>query len=208
MGPVYLNWEKDSMYACFCDMGFFGADCSMSEWSLNFFLFFFCWQSTLIMLYSMAEMCAKNDDPLTTGQGYRKIKITVGAAGGTLAGTIQVTFNGQTATLSAKSGLGGNSDSSCSAAFSALKNVKVAVCTITNADANTLGAAYNVEFQEWAHFETENNVFQNDGNPPLTSFTCDISTITSGTTPTCSITDVVASNVIGTILWATFWMHD
>ncbi|KAJ0412561.1 hypothetical protein ATCC90586_006928 [Pythium insidiosum] len=53
VGPVYSNWEKDSMSSCFCDMGYGGADCSI-------------------------QLCPKNDDPLTTGQGFRTIKITIG----------------------------------------------------------------------------------------------------------------------------------
>ncbi|KAJ0409892.1 hypothetical protein P43SY_005786 [Pythium insidiosum] len=55
VGPVYSNWEKDSMSSCFCDMGYGGADCSI-------------------------QLCPKNDDPLTTGQGFRTIKITIAEA--------------------------------------------------------------------------------------------------------------------------------
>lgn len=28
-GPAYSNWEKDSMYMCSCDYGFYGPDCSL-----------------------------------------------------------------------------------------------------------------------------------------------------------------------------------
>ncbi|KAE9358135.1 hypothetical protein PR003_g1462 [Phytophthora rubi] len=54
-GPTYTNWEKDSMTSCMCDMGYNGPDCSQF-------------------------MCAKNDDPLTTGQAYRTIQIAVRAS--------------------------------------------------------------------------------------------------------------------------------
>lgn len=30
-GVAYTNWDKDSIQFCECDDGFFGSDCSMSE---------------------------------------------------------------------------------------------------------------------------------------------------------------------------------
>jgi hypothetical protein len=54
VGPVYSNWEKDSMSNCMCDMGFTGPDCSQREfvciedgfallWSLNS-----CWWQSCV----------------------------------------------------------------------------------------------------------------------------------------------------------------
>ena len=40
---VYNNWDADKIYACDCDRGFFGYDCSLRS-------------------------CPRGDDPLTTGQ--------------------------------------------------------------------------------------------------------------------------------------------
>ncbi|RLN63540.1 hypothetical protein BBJ29_009826, partial [Phytophthora kernoviae] len=51
-------------------------------------------------------------------------------------------------------------------------------------------------FKEWTHLGVENNLLYHTGNPALSSFTCDISLITSANSPTCAITDVVATNVI------------
>mmetsp|Transcript_26196 Transcript_26196/g.78912 ORF Transcript_26196/g.78912 Transcript_26196/m.78912 type:complete len:129 (-) Transcript_26196:31-417(-) len=31
VGPVYENWDKDSVTSCFCDAGFSGPDCSRRE---------------------------------------------------------------------------------------------------------------------------------------------------------------------------------
>lgn len=140
-------------------------------------------------------MCPKNDDPLTTGQGYRTIKISTGGTGSALAGTIRVGFNGEVATLGASAA--DNTDVSCAAAFRRMRNVIDATCTISNQNGVTQGADYTVAFTEWMHIDGENNLLQHSGNPPLASFTCDISQVTSTNAPTCSIADVVATNVIG-----------
>lgn len=33
VGPEYSNWDAQSTTACYCDQGFFGADCSNREWA-------------------------------------------------------------------------------------------------------------------------------------------------------------------------------
>lgn len=140
-------------------------------------------------------MCPKHDDPLTTGQAYRTIAITVGGTGSALSGVVKVHFNGEIATLSAS--VADNTAGSCASAFEKMRNVLHATCTISGQDSTTEGAVYTVEFTEWAHMDGENNLLYHFGNPPLTSFTCDISGVTSTNSPTCAIADVVATNVIG-----------
>ncbi|TYZ64662.1 hypothetical protein PybrP1_002508, partial [[Pythium] brassicae (nom. inval.)] len=172
LGPQYTNWERDNIQACLCDTGYTGPDCSMSA----------------------CEMCPKNDDPLTTGQGYRTIKIRIGGTASLLVGTVGVAFNGEVATIDASAA--GNTASTCASAFMQLRSVARATCTITVLDNTVKSAEYVVEFTEWAHIDAENNLLFHNGNPPLSAFTCDISKVTSANTPTCAITDIVASNVI------------
>ena len=31
-GPVYSNWDADSIQLCDCDAGYYGPDCSLSKW--------------------------------------------------------------------------------------------------------------------------------------------------------------------------------
>ena len=78
-----------------------------------------------------------------------------------------------------------------------MSNVETAACTMGSVDGTTKGATYTITFTEWMPHLAENNVYSHDGNPPITDFTCDISGVTSSNSPTCSITDVVNSNVIG-----------
>jgi hypothetical protein len=142
-----------------------------------------------------AEMCPKHDDPLTTGQGNRTIAITTGGTGTALSGVVRINFNGEATTLSAS--VEGNTAASCASAFEKMRSVRHATCGISGQDATTKGAVYTIAFTEWTHMDGENNLLFHFGNPPLTSFTCDISGVTSTNSPTCAIADVVATNVIG-----------
>ena len=57
---------------------------------------------------------------------------------------------------------------------------------------------YVVTFVSWPTYPAQNNVFEHDGNPPLSSFTCDVSkveTIGGGGKAVCSIEDVVSEHV-------------
>ncbi|KAG3015769.1 hypothetical protein PC121_g13646 [Phytophthora cactorum] len=174
VGPVYSNWEKDSMSSCMCDMGYTGPDCSQL-------------------------MCAKNDDPLTTGQGYRTIQIQVDADASTniaLAGSVRVHFLGDIAVFSAVAVADAAHEQACAQAFQSMRTVLTATCTITSVNPVTAAAIYTVAFKEWVHLGGENNLLYHDGNPPLSSFTCDLTKVTSLNSPTCAVTDVTATNVI------------
>ncbi|GMF30434.1 unnamed protein product [Phytophthora lilii] len=145
-------------------------------------------------------MCAKNDDPLTTGQGYRAIEIQVGADASSntaLSGDIRINFLGDVAVFSANAEADQAHEDACASAFEKLRTVLKATCTISSVDVVTKGATYTVTFTEWVHLGGENNLLYHTGNPPLSSFTCDISQMTGPSSRTCAITDIVTSNVIG-----------
>ncbi|CEG46085.1 Teneurin-1 and related extracellular matrix proteins, contain EGF-like repeats, partial [Plasmopara halstedii] len=174
VGPVYSNWEKDSVSSCMCDMGYTGPDCSQL-------------------------MCAKNDDPLTTGQVHRQIQIQVGADASSnlaLAGLIQVRFLGDVAAFDVAAAADSAHEQACAQAIMNLRSVLKASCTITSVDPVTRGAIYTVTFQEWVHLGGENNLLFHTGNPPLSSFTCDLTKVTSLNLPSCVISDVTTANVI------------
>ncbi|RQM20469.1 hypothetical protein B5M09_010546, partial [Aphanomyces astaci] len=139
-------------------------------------------------------MCPKNDDPLTPGQAFRSIALTVSGATSALAGVVTVTFNGYSFTMPANAN--SNSDAICAAAVLTLGNVRTATCVMSAVDSTTQGATYTIEFQEWSHWDSENNVFFHTGNPPLASFSCHVAGVTSANSPTCSFADVVSTNLI------------
>ena len=69
-GQKYNNWDKNSLYLCECDNGFFGSDCSQ-------------------------VMCPKGDDPLTINQYYRSINVHIMETGYyDLKGYINIIFMG------------------------------------------------------------------------------------------------------------------
>ncbi len=83
-------------------------------------------------------MCAKNDDPLTTGQTYRSISLTISATGIIpLAGFVSFTFNGQTMTMPANADE--NSNVICTAAILTLNNIRSATCIMSNIATTTRG---------------------------------------------------------------------
>ncbi|KAF0688123.1 hypothetical protein As57867_020163, partial [Aphanomyces stellatus] len=169
IGPTYTNWEANEVGGCYCDMGYTGPDCSM-------------------------RMCPKNDDPLTTGQSYRTISLTVAAMGSALAGSISVAFNGYSFTMPANGNA--NSNSICTKGVQTLANVAQATCTMGAVDATTGGATYTIVFKQWTIVGAENNVFFHSGNPSLSLFTCNVVGVTSANSPTCTFADVVTTNLI------------
>jgi hypothetical protein len=96
---------------------------------------------------------------------------------------VRVTFNGYTTSFDAAPGTTGSSE--CTTAFTALKNVLVASCTKGTTASG--GAPYTITFTSWPEYPLENNLHSHSGNPALSSFTCDISSVT-GTAPACAIT--------------------
>ncbi|RLN78989.1 hypothetical protein BBJ28_00007362, partial [Nothophytophthora sp. Chile5] len=141
-------------------------------------------------------MCGKNDDPLTTGQGYRTIQLTVGASTTALAGFVRIHFLGDVVTLNANAEVPADAEEACESAFESMRYVLQATCTVTAIDPITKGAVYTVKFTEWTHLGAENNLLYHSGNPPLSSFTCDLSKVTSANAPTCVIIDVAVTDVI------------
>jgi len=167
VGPLYANWDKDTFSGCVCDYGYFGPSCAL-------------------------RMCPKGDDPATASQVSRAITVTTSAASGTLAGTIGITFDGHTVDIAADAST--VSASSFGISFASMGSVDTASVVKVNGYSSGNGAAYTVTMT-YPTYPEQNNIFYHDGNPPLASFTCDISAITGATTPTCTITDSINSNI-------------
>ena len=98
-GPVYTNWDKDSITMCVCDASFFGADCSL-------------------------RMCPKGDDPLTINQNYRQIMMRIESPNN-LAGAIGLEFQGVTTFIN----LSPATDSDCKRAVESSPQIGTVACT-------------------------------------------------------------------------------
>eukprot|EP01031_Cornospumella_fuschlensis_P040630 gene40630-49537_t len=89
LGPVYTNWDRDSVHLCECEQGYFGADCSLI-------------------------MCPKGDDPLTVNQNYRRLTMRL-TASRRIASQITLSFQGTKIDFRVRSSI---SNAECSAQFS------------------------------------------------------------------------------------------
>lgn len=168
VGPTYTNWDKSSITVCNCDAGFFGPDCSRI-------------------------MCPKTDDPVSINQSPRAVELTIESHnGGALSGDVVVFFNGYYAAFGADAS--SMSARKCEKAWESLENVEDVTCKMSTTAA---GAKYNVSFESWPVVPRENNLFSHTGNPPIESFTCDISAVSvaGGGAMTCNMTDVVSTHV-------------
>jgi hypothetical protein len=157
----------------------------------------------------LLEMCPKNNDPLTISQQFRTIKIalrTVSPSNASvlLTGSVGIRFMSQIAVLNASATQ--NTDNLCAEAFKTMQQVRSVSCRKSNVNGMTGEAEYIVAFTEWSHSGSENNVFTHDGNPPISAFQCDlmnarvetdVTTATAAATPTCEITDIQRTNLIG-----------
>jgi len=143
-------------------------------------------------------MCPKGDDPLTDFTDYRVITLTTNATQGFLNGTLRFTFNGESFNFPANASAWNESD--CEKAFESLRNVDDVVCSRA-AVTNRLSSSFTIQFRSFPIHPYENNIFSNDGNPPLSAFYCDTSDVNKHDAKlvTCTITDVVGDTYPGRI---------
>jgi hypothetical protein len=181
-GVEYGNWGSAKIQGCLCDPGRFGPFCEL-------------------------RMCPKGDDPLTTGQQYRTIRIVTNMtddsymSGAILTGHYTLTFDGEQMQFSANASK--TSAAVMERAFESLPNVLDAF--VTRGPVSWLGgAAYTVQLRKFPELPHQNNIHSHSGNPPLSSFTCDVSRALGSETintpnirgnATCQISDVVSTNV-------------
>lgn len=109
---------------------------------------------------------------------------------GTLAGQFKFVFLGQSFYFNANANL--FNETECETAFRTLSNVEDVTCSRTSPTLVS-GATYTINFLSFPTKPYENNIFNHDGNPPLSSFQCDTSLVTGGVSPACVLSDVNAS---------------
>lgn len=153
---------------CICAPGFTGAGCESAH-------------------------CPRGDDPLTTGQSTRSIRLTTLPAGEQpVDGLFRVSFMDASATMAAAGA--DNDDAACGRALSGLAGVERASCE--RGEIGPLGeTSYVIRFHEWSSIPVD-AAKPHYGNPPLASFAC-ASTLPGDAwdVPQCVIEDVVAENV-------------
>lgn len=166
LGVEYNQWDKYSVTACKCDQGFAGPDCSQM-------------------------LCPKGDDPLTLNQNYRSIRFTVFNEHQYAEDYVGLQFMGETVLVNVFD------LSACSNALSNKGPFGTVGCVTSKSYASNLyQQVFTLTFYSWPTYPRSNNLYSNDGNPLLTAFHCDVSTIKSGLgSPYCSFEDIVTTDI-------------
>lgn len=140
------------------------------------------------------EICPKADDPLTKNQGFREIRLTTSAVSGEMSGVVGFFFHGEQTFFDAN---GTRFDGkACTKAVTRLPNVAEATCVRENVT-ETNAASYVITFYSWPLIPHQNNLYEHDGNPPLSAFSCDISQVEGAVGAECLMSDVTSKNVRG-----------
>ena len=162
----YTGWDADMTTMCICDVGYTGPDC-------------------------MVRYCPKGDDPLTTQQDTRSIKMSMnftGTSSGQPEGFYQISFHGEKFKLR----INATADE-CEEGWETMNNIEDVTCSVEYE--GDFGTIYTVELEAFPPLPWQNNIYDHYGNPPISAFTCDISKITRGDNPSCVFDDVVAVNI-------------
>ena len=80
----------------------------------------------------------------------------------------------------------------CKQSFESLANIERVNCTLTRLNARR--STYTVKLLKFPSIAYDNNVFDNDGNPKLSQFACDTSSITNDKRAHCIISDLVTGS--------------
>jgi EGF-like domain len=160
---LYSNWEANMVRSCICDIGYFGGACEQ-------------------------RMCPKGVDPLTFYSEYRAITLVTSAQGGFLQGEMTFSFNGQSFTFPANARKW--TSAQCKAAFETLPNIGNVSCSRSTKFNVYNGGSYDIQFRMFPIIPYENNVYMNNGNPPLINFQCNTKYVTGAVNPTCTLTDI------------------
>jgi len=145
-------------------------------------------------------MCPKGRDPFTEALIYRTIFLNVSVSPnyGTVVeilGDLRFTFNGESFYFPAN--ISTWNANLCKVAFEKLRNVDEVICT-ANPVESTYTRSFTIQFVAFPVFPYENNIYTNDGNPPLSAFSCDTSGVVvyTSTTSTSLATSCVVADVV------------
>ena len=145
--------------------------------------------SFYMFTFLIAGMCPKGDDPLTAFTAYRTITLNTSVSTGHLEGYFKFIFNGESFFFPANAWLW--SEEQCKLSFESLSNVQSVTCTRGHVH-HSNASSYTIQFTSFPIFPYENNVYFHNGNPPLSSFSCDTSMVSQNAAHavTCSVADV------------------
>ena len=140
-------------------------------------------------------MCPKGDDPFTYFSDYKTIIIVLSAYSAGFTGSFKFTYDALSISIPAS----GWTDEACQEAFEALPAFQTVKCDISFATTRYGGFSVQVEFIQFATLPYQNNIYYHEGDPPLSSFSCDTSSIVTAGEVTCAITEVAFNSLPGRV---------
>jgi hypothetical protein len=133
---------------------------------------------------------------MTSYTDHRSIVITVDQLYvAPTTGFYKFTFNGQSLALPTRRW----SAAECQIAFASMANLQAVQCGV-NRNGRFNGYTLLVYFLSFPVIPYENNLYTNDGNPPLSTFSCDTYGVTTTGQVACTITEVAGLNFPGTVM--------
>jgi hypothetical protein len=136
-------------------------------------------------------MCPKGDDPLTTNQNYRKIKMRVKSWLDVLSGKMGLRFQGKTIFFTLETFDSPNV--TCNNKFAFQGKFGHVGCTQVTHSNKFLD--FELTFYSWPVYPKDNNLYVNDGNPSIDDFFCDVSFSSRGSY--CEFHDLSIVNIKG-----------
>ncbi|GMH53759.1 hypothetical protein TrLO_g5373 [Triparma laevis f. longispina] len=133
------------------------------------------------------KLCPKGVDPLSP-PAFKTITMKTGAAKGELEGDLLISFLSEEIKLSAAA----VEPNELQTKLSSMKNIDTVDVSRGEVDKN-LGTTYTITFVKWPAIPYENNLFSNNGSPPLSAFSCNTTGVTGEVySAKCEFKDVVS----------------
>jgi len=157
---------------CICNVGYTGEDCN-------------------------SKICPKAFDYIANPNPskFRTIGLKTSLAGGKMSGTLEFKFGLSQISINANANeLDGES---CRDRLNQLGGIDEVGVQRSLLDESTGTATYIISFLRFTQVAFENNIFNHNGNPPLSSFYCNTTNVdkTVAVSPFCEIFDVESKNV-------------
>ena len=148
--------------------------------------------TTILYHYTISlGLCPKGDDQLTPSTGYRTITITLHTEQKwtKISGNFLFQFNGESFLF--PGGATAFNAIACKNAFENLHNIAEVDCSLSGID--DYRVTYTVKLKKFPVIPYETNIFTHNGNPSLSSFSCNtdlINKVNPTDHLTCSINEI------------------
>ena len=145
-------------------------------------------------------MCPKGDDPITTDQNYYQFQLEAQSTS-TTTGYVGIVFSGVTSFIPVSTS---STSSLCVDGLMASGIFAAVGCVYTKV--STTYHRFDITIYQWPVTPKENNLFNHEGSPSISSFRCDTSRTTLSS---CTFSAKTTTNVrVKSLFWFCYTFHD